>query len=38
MNFRRAAKDDFIDGTSVGSLRGLFATMGESDAWLTLGI
>ena len=38
MNFRRAAKADLIDGTSVGSLRGLFATMGESDAWLTLGI
>lgn len=38
MNFRRAAKDDFIDGTAVGSLRGLFATMGGSDAWLTLGI
>ncbi len=38
MNFRRAAKDDFIDGTAVGSLRGLFATMRESDVWLTLGI
>jgi len=38
MNFRRAAKDDFLDGTTVGSLRGLFATMGESDVWLTLGI
>jgi hypothetical protein len=38
MNFRRAAKDDFVDGTVVGSLRGLFTTMGESEVWLALGI
>lgn len=38
MNFRRAAKDDFIEGATVGSLRGLFTTMGDSDVWLTLGI
>jgi hypothetical protein len=38
MNFRRAAKDDFVSGTAVGSLKGLFATMGESDVWLTLGL
>jgi hypothetical protein len=38
MNFRRAAKDDFIDGTTVSSLKGLFATLGESDVWLTLEI
>ena len=37
MNFRRAAKEDFLDGTNVGSLRGLFESLGESDAWLTLG-
>lgn len=37
MNFRRAAKDDFIDGSEVGSLKGLFKTMGESGVWLTIG-
>jgi hypothetical protein len=37
MNFRRAAKEDFLDGVEVGSLKGLFKTMGESDTWLNIG-
>ena len=37
MNFRRAAKDDYLANTKVGSLKGLFETMGESDVWLNLG-
>lgn len=37
MNFRRAAKDDYIDGTEVGSLKGLFETMNHSDLWLNIG-
>lgn len=37
MNFRRAAKEDFLDGTDVGSLKGLFNTMGESNIWLNIG-
>lgn len=38
MNFRRAAKDDYLDGTEVGSLKGLFKTMGEADIWLNIGV
>ncbi len=37
MNFRRAAKEDFLEGADVGSLKGLFKTMGESDIWLNIG-
>ena len=37
MNFRRAAKEDYIDGSEVGSLKGLFETMGDSDIWLNIG-
>jgi hypothetical protein len=37
MNFRRAAKDDYLEGTEVGSLKGLFKTMGESDVWINIG-
>lgn len=37
MNFRRAAKNDYMDGTAVGSLKGLFMTMGETDVWLNIG-
>jgi hypothetical protein len=37
MNFRRAAKDDYLDGTEVGSLKGLFKTMRETDVWLNIG-
>jgi len=34
MNYRRAAKEDYLDGTEKGSLKGLFKTMGETDVWL----
>ena len=37
MNFRRAAKDDYLDGTEIGSLKGLFRTMDETDYWLNIG-
>lgn len=37
MNFRRAAKDDYLDGAEQGSLKGLFKTTGETDIWLNLG-
>jgi hypothetical protein len=37
MNFRRAAKNDYLDGTEVGSLKGLFRTMEETDVWLNIG-
>ena len=37
MNYRRAAKDDYLEGTEQASLKGLFKTMGESDVWLNLG-
>lgn len=37
MNFRRAAKEDYLDGSDVGSLKGLFKTMGDSDVWLNIG-
>jgi hypothetical protein len=37
VNFRRAAKDDYLAGTEVGSLKGLFATMAESDVWINIG-
>jgi len=37
VNFRRAAKDDYLANTEIGSLKGLFATMGETDVWLNLG-
>jgi hypothetical protein len=37
LNFRRAAKDDYLDGAEQGSLKGLFQTMDESDIWLNIG-
>jgi len=37
MNFRRAAKDDYLDGAEQGSLKGLFQTMDQSDIWLNIG-
>ena len=37
MNFRRAAKDDYLDGSEISSLKGLFRTMDETDYWLTIG-
>lgn len=37
MNFRHAAKDDFLEGTEVSTLKALFKTMGESDVWLNIG-
>jgi len=37
LNFRRAAKDDYLAGTEVGSLKGLFKTMDETDIWLNMG-
>ena len=37
MNFRRAAKDDYLDGTEIGTLKGLFRTMDETDCWLNIG-
>ena len=37
MNFRRAAKDDYLEGAEIGSLKGLFKTMGDSDVWLNIG-
>jgi hypothetical protein len=37
VNFRRAAKDDYLDGAEQGSLKGLFQTMDESDIWLNVG-
>jgi len=37
VNFRRAAKDDYIEGAEIGSLKGLFKTMGESDVWINIG-
>jgi|GEM_PF-1116050 len=37
MNFRRAAKDGYLNGAEVGSLKGLFNTMGETDVWLNIG-
>jgi hypothetical protein len=37
MNFRRAAKGDYLDLTEVGSLKGLFKIMGETDVWLNIG-
>lgn len=37
MNFRRAAKADYLDGTEQGSLKVLFKTMGETDIWINLG-
>jgi hypothetical protein len=37
MNYRRAAKDDYLDGTEQGSLKGLFKTTNETDIWLNLG-
>jgi hypothetical protein len=30
-------KDDYLDGAEVGSLKGLFATMAETDVWLNIG-
>ena len=38
MNFRRVAKDNYLDGVEVGSLRGLFKTMDETDIWLNMGL
>jgi hypothetical protein len=37
MNFRRAAKDDYLANTEISSLKGMFETMGESDVWLNIG-
>jgi hypothetical protein len=37
MNFRRAAKDDYLNGAEQGSLKGLFQTMSESDVWVNVG-
>ena len=37
MNFRRAAKDDYVQGTDAGSLKGLFQTMEVTDIWLNVG-
>ncbi len=37
MNFRRVAKDNYLDGAETGSLKGLFETMGQSDVWLSIG-
>jgi hypothetical protein len=37
VNFRRAAKDDYLANTEVGSLKGVFETMAESDIWLNIG-
>jgi hypothetical protein len=37
VNFRRAAKDDYLAGAEVGSLKGLFQTMDETDVWLNIG-
>lgn len=37
MNFRRAAKEDYMEGTEVGSLKGVYKTMKETDVWLNLG-
>jgi hypothetical protein len=37
VNFRRAAQDDYLDGAEIGSLKGLFRTMHESDIWLNIG-
>ncbi len=38
MNFRRAAKDNYLDGAGVGALKGLLKTSQETDVWLNLGI
>lgn len=37
MNFRRAAKDDYLEGAEQGSLKGLFGTMAGTDIWLNIG-
>lgn len=37
MNFRRAAKDDYLDGIEVRSLRSLFKTMRDTNVWLNFG-
>jgi len=37
MNFRRAAKEDYLEGAEQGSLKGMFKTMAESDIWLNIG-
>lgn len=36
MNYRRAAKDDYLDGTETGSLKVLFEKMSETDVWVNL--
>ncbi len=38
MNFRRAAKEDYIPEAKQGSLKNLFATMRETDVWLNMGL
>ncbi len=38
MNFRRVAKENYLDGVEVGSLKGLFKTMAETDVWLNMGL
>jgi len=30
-------KDDYLDNAEVGTLKGLFKTMGETDVWLNMG-
>jgi hypothetical protein len=37
MNFRRAAREDYLDNTEIGSLKKVFQTMDETDIWLNLG-
>jgi len=37
MNFRRAAEDNYLDGAKVGSLRGVFQTMEQTNIWINLG-
>jgi len=36
VNFRRAAKEDYLEGAEIGALKGVFQTMKETDIWLNL--
>lgn len=36
MNFRRATKEDYMDGADVGSLKGFMDCMSETGVWITL--
>lgn len=36
MNFRRAAKEDYMDGADVGSLKGFMDCMAATDVWIAL--